>query len=251
MFNEDKYIKKIIKDAHALLTLSEAKLLFSLAKNIDKKGVILEIGSYKGGSAILLAKSSKLISGEKVYTIDPHSDNIDTPITIGFEHFPKTTLSIFKKNIKRAEVDDWIVPIIKTSYEAEKNWNKPIKLLWIDGLHFYNSVKMDFLLWEKYLIEGGIIAFHDTLNNNKNFNEIIDALGFLYRGQKGPTKVVNKYILKSKRFKDIKKVGLITYAKKSKKASSLELLRNELDARTMTRLFGNIIKKFRKLFKLY
>ena len=72
MKNEE--IKKIIIDSHAMLTLAEAGLLFSLASNINQKGAIVEIGSFKGGSTIFLAKGARIAKKGKVYAIDPFSD---------------------------------------------------------------------------------------------------------------------------------------------------------------------------------
>ena len=214
--NEKEEIKNIVKQAHALLTINEAKLLYYLAKTINKKGVIVEIGSYKGGSTIVLAKGSKSVNKEKVYAIDPH--NTLPPGRIGKEIFPKTTLQIFKKNIKKTKVDDYIIPIFKTSQEAEKDWNKPIKLLWIDGNHDYEFVKMDYLLWEKYLIKGGIIAFHDT----KSSKNIIETIGLPAEKYDGPAKVVEEYILNSKKFKNIKSIDTITLAQKVKNITNKE-----------------------------
>jgi hypothetical protein len=56
-----------------------------------------------------------------------------------------------------------IVPLIMTSEEAVRGWNKPIRLLWIDGDHRYEPMKLDFKLWEPHVVEGGIIARHDTI----------------------------------------------------------------------------------------
>ena len=63
-------------------------------------------------------------------------------------------------NIARAGVKDSVVPMIMTSEEAAKGWNQPIRLLWIDGDHRYEPAKLDFTLWEPFLVEGGILALH-------------------------------------------------------------------------------------------
>ncbi|MDP3974068.1 MAG: class I SAM-dependent methyltransferase [Candidatus Daviesbacteria bacterium] len=200
-------IKKIMEDAEALLTLKEGELLYSLPGKIPSVGVIVEIGSYKGGSTILLAKSAKINKKGKVYAVDPFSI---------LPRKKKRIFNIFKKNIKNAKIDDWITPIVKTSKQAAKNWQKPISLLWIDGRHDYEYVKMDFLLWEKHLINGGIIAFHDSQKP-------------IYHYTKGPTKVVKENIYNSKRFVEIKKVDTITYAIKYKGANLTERLENKLN----------------------
>ncbi len=36
-----------------------------------------------------------------------------------------------------------------------------VNLMFIDGDHDYESVKRDTLLWEKYMVKGGVMLFHD------------------------------------------------------------------------------------------
>ena len=43
-----------------------------------------------------------------------------------------------------------------------ETWEKPIELLWIDGDHSFQSVKRDFEIFFPHVVEGGIIAFHDS-----------------------------------------------------------------------------------------
>jgi hypothetical protein len=104
-----------------------------------------------------------------------------------------------KKNIKEYNVEDLIIPIVKTSEEAAINFEDSVEFIFIDGAHEYDLVKLDFELWFPKLIDGGIIAFHDT----KIFG--------------GPKKVVEDYIFKSKYFKGVNFVDSITFATKVKK----------------------------------
>ncbi len=53
-------IKKLVKDIEGFLTDKDGALLFDLAKRVSGRGVILEIGSWKGKSTIWLAKGSKV-----------------------------------------------------------------------------------------------------------------------------------------------------------------------------------------------
>ena len=63
-------LKELIQHIDGWLTDEEAKLLYKLAKNC--KGVIVEIGSWKGKSTICMAKGSKAGNNVKIYAIDPH-----------------------------------------------------------------------------------------------------------------------------------------------------------------------------------
>lgn len=236
---DKKYILDIILGAHAILTVNEGALLFSLAKNASQKGVIVEIGSYKGGSTVLLAKGSQKGKKDKVYAVDPHPI-LPSSLAIGnhSEIWPKNPFLVFEKNIKKYDVEDVVIPIRKTSEEAVINWRKPIKLLWIDGNHDYGNVKTDFLQWEKHLIEEGIVAFHDSCNSDFE----APVLGGNLREWDGPAKVVKKYILCSKRFKKIKIVDSITFAQKTRKAGILEFTKNEIDIYVQKNMLKSIAK---------
>lgn len=222
---KNEEVRNIIKDTHALITDEEGMLLFSLPSRIPIQGAIVEIGSYKGGSAVLLAKGSRR-AGRKgnVYAIDPHY--WERAFWLDKEFVPTDTFRIFSENIKKAGVNDLVIPVLKTSHETVRNWKQPISLLWIDGNHDYIYVKMDFLLWEKYLINGGVIAFHDS----RASTNIVSARGvpLAIKPNAGPLRVVKKYILRSPRFNKVNVIDSITIAEKVKNASLLEVLKNKL-----------------------
>lgn len=181
-----------IKDIHSV-SIVEAKLLYKLAK--QSKGNIVEIGSWKGYSTIWLAKGS--LSGNKnsVYAIDPHTGS-----AIHHKMYGKIdTFNEFMKNINDSGVDNIVIPMRMTSEEASKNWNEYISLLWIDGDH--TLAEKDFKMWVCHLGNGGIIALHDTTTWDI------------------PRKVAIEYIYKSRWFKDIHRLGSITYATKTSTAN--------------------------------
>lgn len=139
------------------LKAEEGILLYDLAKECTE--VIVEIGSWKGKSTVWLAGGSKVGNNVKVYAIDHFKGSSD--------HIPLfgdniNTYDEFINNIKRAKMDDIIVPIVKKSEDAAKNFDLPIGLIFIDAEHEYEDVKKDFELWFSKLIKGGIIAFHDV-----------------------------------------------------------------------------------------
>lgn len=112
---------------------AEAQKLYNCAKSLPSDAVIVEIGTYQGGSAAILAAANNTI----IYTIDPDA-----------------------KIIKIEGLDN--IQFIKgTSEEIVVTWEKPIDMLLIDGSHFYKDVAMDILNWVPKVKEGGIICFHD------------------------------------------------------------------------------------------
>lgn len=128
------------------ITDKEGELLSRIAKN----RIVVEIGSWTGKSTVYLAESA-----EKVYAIDSHIGNIEQKMFLN----GNSSLEIFKENTKDYKN---IIPIVKKSQEAAIGWDKPIGLLWIDGDHTYLGAKSDFELYFPFVVDGGIVAFHDT-----------------------------------------------------------------------------------------
>ncbi len=190
-----RHIQELTKDMDGRIVLEEAELLYFLASEGECKGEVVEIGSFQGYSTIWLASGSKDRNKGNIYSIDPQCTDLHG-----------NNEAIFRSNIKKAGLDNYIVPIVKTSTEASKDWNRPIRLLFIDGAHDYENVKNDFLLWEKHLVSGGIVAFHDCY--------------CIFWPDVG--KVVNEYIFNSDNFSVIGCVNTIIYARKVEKLSPIE-----------------------------
>ena len=196
--------KKFADKAEGWLSDREGEILYNLAKNCKGKGVIVEIGSWEGKSTIWIGSGSKNGNKVKIYAIDPHTGSSEHQK----ENEKIWTFEEFKKNIKNAKVDDIILPLVKTSEEAAKNFNKPVEFIFIDGAHEYEFVKLDFDLWFPKVVNGGIMAFHDTIS------------------WKSPKKVVADYVYKSKHFKNVKFVDTITFAQKVEQNSLKDRLKN-------------------------
>lgn len=212
------YTEIVIEQIPTLLTDDEAYFLFSFPPFIPSGGVIVEIGSYLGGSTIIMARGSMKARKGKVYAIDPH-DYPNKRVKGGsVEDTSRIIYDRFTKNIIWAGVGRHVIHMHMTSKEAERKWKMPVSLLWIDGNHRYEYVKEDFLLWKKHLKVGGIIAFHDSFPSKK----IIRATGKPplptsdLRFSAGPRKVIREFIMHSKEFKIIKIVDSITCIRKLK-----------------------------------
>lgn len=169
--NEGFFLKKAVK----------------ITKNL--KGEVVEIGSYHGKSTIWLAQEVK-----RVFAIDPHEGLLTSQKDKG-----RPSYRSFLANLKKAGVLKRVVSIVKTSAEVARDWNKGIKVLFIDGLHDEKSASQDFKLWGKHLVNGGIIALHDA-----------------FCGWVGPEKVALKQIVFSNRYCEVGVVGSIIYGIKGR-----------------------------------
>ncbi|TSC95187.1 MAG: hypothetical protein CEN87_199 [Parcubacteria group bacterium Licking1014_1] len=207
-----KSIIKIKKrNIGGFLANDEGEFLFNLARTGKGRGVIVEIGSWKGASTIWLGKGSKKGNQVKIYAIDPHTGALNPDKSlIENQNKELQTFEEFKKNIKNAKLDDIVIPLVKTSEEAAKDFDRPVELIFIDGDHKYESVKLDFDLWFPKVVDRGIMAFHDSVGDS-----------FL-----GPKKVVCDMMYKSKYFKNIGVVNSITFAQKVKRNSLRDRIEN-------------------------
>jgi len=199
------YIKHILSTVDGWLSYHEALYLYSLAAVGSGRGKILEIGSWKGKSTIILARGSKWSKREQVYAVDPHKGGPDQE-SHGYKSIDSEIE--FRSNVEREGVADYVIPLVMKSEEAVVGWSEPIRLLWIDGDHSYEAVKKDFLLWEPFVAPGGVIAFHDTYS------------------WEGPKRVVEEMILPSRSFVVIGLVDSITAVKKIARRTPQTFLRN-------------------------
>ncbi len=120
----------------------EGYTLMMLAAKGASAGEIVEIGSYKGRSTCWLATGSKGAGREKVTAVDHFKSPILRPGLPAEQEW--TSLDEFKENISLMGVEDDVRVIVADSETAIKNWNQPIRLLFIDGDHSYEASKVGF-----------------------------------------------------------------------------------------------------------
>jgi predicted O-methyltransferase YrrM len=130
---------------------------------IPAHGTIVEIGSFKGRSTVMLAKLAAHYGLGPIVSIDPHTHNLSEK---GANPSQATsTYEDFLHSLRQAGVEEQVEVHREYSQEASRNWTRPIRLLWIDGDHSYQGAKEDFLNFAPYLSPMGVVAFHDALNN--------------------------------------------------------------------------------------
>ncbi len=157
---DQKTLKKIAR-IPGWLTLNEGLLLYHFAKQIDKPGAIVEIGSFQGRSTSFIASALKERGHGGVYAIDPHLGEWDSNMLHQRMRFPPT-LRAFRENMRSLGLEKLVVVIRKTSEAAGKGWRKKIAFLHIDGLHTYSYIKKDLKMWLPHLVDGGVVICHDA-----------------------------------------------------------------------------------------
>jgi predicted O-methyltransferase YrrM len=161
MLSTLKLFKKV-KDIMGWLDEAEADLLLSATLKacieLPQPHSIVEVGSFQGKSTVLFGSVVKAYFPEaKVYAIDPHEGVVGDADQVIEELAP--TLESFTRNIEQQGLTSQ-VELIK-DYSFNVIWDKPISLLFIDGMHDYMNVSRDFKHFAKWVSPGGYIAFHD------------------------------------------------------------------------------------------
>lgn len=132
-------------------------VLYGLVRSL-KPQVIVETGSARGKSTCALALACRQNERGMVYAIDPH-----TPNKWSEYHTSGYNLDFLKDRIADYSIGDWCQILQSTSAEVAKSWDKPIDMLWIDGDHTYDGVKLDFELFAPFLKPTAMVVFHDSM----------------------------------------------------------------------------------------
>lgn len=153
-----------LSDIEGFLDPIEGYTLLQLAAFGPGVGTIVEIGSYAGKSTAYLARGSKRAHREKVIAIDHFNGSPEHQRGGAYESDLVTGGDLFDtfcRNLKRAEVGDWVRPLRSGSLEAAATWSHPIRLLFIDGDHSHEASRQDFEAWSRFLTPDGLAVFHD------------------------------------------------------------------------------------------
>jgi predicted O-methyltransferase YrrM len=145
------------------MTADQAHRLWEAARRVPAGGSIVEIGSFRGRSAILLARAAQ--EGVAVVAIDPHGGGDRGPNEIAAEAARgEEDHRVFQSNIERAGVSHRIRHVRKPSQEALDAVQGRIEMLYVDGAHRYAPARADIERWGERVSLGGTMLIHDWFN---------------------------------------------------------------------------------------
>lgn len=165
----------IIKDLNidlaqvkGFLADDEAQALFELALQYSSMGPCLEIGSYCGLSTIYMGSACKQ-NDSLLYAVDHHrgseehqlGEEYHDPALYDSNEQLMDSFKAFRRNIRQAELDNWVVPLVASSQVASKFWSRPLSMVFIDGGHSLEAAMMDYRSWAPQVMKGGLLAIHD------------------------------------------------------------------------------------------
>lgn len=135
-----------VQETFGWLEYGEASVLYQAALRVPEDGVIVEIGSFAGKSARLLAAT-----GRRVLCVDP----LEIGVSVGKI---KICDAIVESMQRAADLPNISWQRVKS--DAAK-YPPRIDMAYIDACHKYPHPLNDFSIVEAMLYPGAIVAFHD------------------------------------------------------------------------------------------
>lgn len=157
-----------IDSVKGFLAPAEGEALYRAALQVSPLGPVLEIGSYCGKSTIYLGLACQQTQSS-VFALDHHAGSEEHQPGEMFhdaELFNSNdervdTFGEFRRNISRAGLTDYVVPIVAGSEQAARHWHTPLGMVFIDGGHSLDAALTDYRCWAGKIVTGGILAIHD------------------------------------------------------------------------------------------
>jgi predicted O-methyltransferase YrrM len=153
-----------VADVEGWMSPGQASTLYDAARRCPAAGTIVEIGSFRGRSTIVLASAAA--PDVSVIAIDPHAGNDRGPQEIdGYAEAAADDHAVFVANLERAEVSDRVRHLRKFSDAALADVGAPIDVLYIDGAHRYAPARADIRDWGARVSDGGTMLIHDSFSS--------------------------------------------------------------------------------------
>lgn len=150
--------------AEGWMTDDQGRRLHDAATRCPADGRIVEIGSFRGRSTIVLAASAP--ADAEVVAIDPHAGNDRGPGEIdGYAAEAGADRAAFLANLAGAGVDDRVRHVARFSDAAHADVADPIDVLYIDGAHRYAPARADIRSWGLRVADGGTLLIHDSFSS--------------------------------------------------------------------------------------
>jgi predicted O-methyltransferase YrrM len=144
-------------DIAGWLSREQAMALYDAAGLVEAGNWIVEIGSHRGRSTVVLGAGKR--PGVGLAAVDP----FDNPRWGGGPE----SYEIFSHNLEAAGLTGQVEAIRTLSAEAASAWppDRAVQLLFVDGAHDVTAVLTDIDMWRPHLAAGARIYLHDAFSS--------------------------------------------------------------------------------------
>jgi hypothetical protein len=142
----------------------QGRRLFEAAARCTAGATIVEIGSFRGKSTVVLATAAP--AGVEVVAIDPHAGNDRGPQEIeGFVTEAAGDHEVFNSNLAAAGVSERVRHVRAFSDAAHGEVSGDIAVLYVDGAHRFAPARADIRDWGARVADGGTMLIHDSFSS--------------------------------------------------------------------------------------
>lgn len=146
---------------------AEANRLFDIAESLPNDApVVVELGSWLGKSSVVLSQALVGKKGARLFCVDPFNADGEEASTGDYQarqqKMKDKLQEVFRSNMKKYGRPELAEEICAYSFDAVKDWKRPIDFLFIDASHDFGNVERDFREWSPFIKVGGYVAFHDV-----------------------------------------------------------------------------------------
>ncbi|MGH2915459.1 MAG: class I SAM-dependent methyltransferase [Solirubrobacteraceae bacterium] len=175
-----------IEGVQGWLSADQAARLFAAAAAVPAGGTIIEIGSFRGRSTIVLALAA--LPGVSVVAIDPHAGSDRGPQEIAADAARgEDDARAFAANLSAAGVTDRVFHLRLASADALAQIDRRIDLLYIDGAHRLAPALSDISRYGALVSPGGTMLIHDSFSSIgvtlAILARLLGSASFAYRGR--------------------------------------------------------------------
>ena len=146
------------------LTEAQARRLWEAVRRVPAGGLVVEIGSFRGRSAVVMA--SALAAGARLVAIDPHEGGDRGPQEIAANaERGEADNTAFRANLQAAGVAERVEHLQLMSSDALPAVPEAIDVLYVDGAHRFGPARDDIVRWGDRVAHGGTMLVHDSFSS--------------------------------------------------------------------------------------
>jgi predicted O-methyltransferase YrrM len=161
----------VARSAKGFLLEEEGVRLHELAREASRAAPCVEIGSYCGKSALFIGAGCREAGAHPLFTVDHHRGSVGQqpgeayfdPELYDEDEGVFTTLDELVRNVRRAGLEEWVIPVVGDSRVVGRQWQeRSLGLVFVDGGHSHEDAFGDYRTWGRCVRAGGYLCVHDV-----------------------------------------------------------------------------------------